>query len=230
MFGQRTFAGVDRTMDSFSVILTCVIIFYICFDRLNCSSSDIGLLNPTVNPDDYREIHCPCDSGAPSCPANNSQGELLRYRSVTFDEFYDLSGKNISTWILRTYDELKDKRFVYSISFTSCPISFCECPMEGGHLLINSHTRCVVYVSVSLLFHLCMYNCRFGGFEFGIHNMSRFADFSQQFANVNDESSISFQNILSKPDILSAWSNSKGITDDLTKNNVKVPIVIITFN
>lgn len=86
--------------------------------RLNCSSNDIGLLNPSANPDDYHLYHCPCtDLGVPICPANiTQQGELFRYRSVSYDEFYDVAEKNISLWILRTYEELKDARFVHIIT------------------------------------------------------------------------------------------------------------------
>ena len=83
-------------------------------NRLNCSSSYTGLLNSLANPDDYHDLNCPCnDFGAPICPANSTQqGELYHYRSVSYDEFYDLAAKNISLWILRTYEELKDLRFI----------------------------------------------------------------------------------------------------------------------
>ena len=84
--------------------------------RLNCSTSDIGLLNPiTANPENYQNIDCPCKLGVPICPANiTQQGELLRYQSVTYDEFYDLADKNISTWILRTQEELTNlTRLIY---------------------------------------------------------------------------------------------------------------------
>jgi hypothetical protein len=100
--------------------LYCVIyIFHNFPNRLNCSSSYTGLLNSLANPDNYHDLDCPCnDFGAPICPANSTQqGELYHYRSVSYDEFYDLAAKNISLWILRTYEELKDLRF---ISFNWC--------------------------------------------------------------------------------------------------------------
>ena len=72
---------------------------------------------------------------------------------------------------------------------------------------------------------ICKSNFRFGGFEFGIHNMSRFANLTGQFAN--DESSTYFRNFLSKTNILSASSEPKAITNRLTNNNVKVRLGII---
>lgn len=90
------------------IYCTTVYIIFLCC-RLNCSTNGIGLLNPTANPDNYQNIDCPCVWGVPVCPANiTQQGELLRYQSVTYDEFYDLADKNISTWILRTKEEMKD--------------------------------------------------------------------------------------------------------------------------
>lgn len=81
--------------------------------RLNCSIYNIGLLNPTANPETYQDINCPCnDFGAPICPANATQGELFHYGSVSYDEFFDLADKNISTWILRTHEEFNEIRYV----------------------------------------------------------------------------------------------------------------------
>ncbi|KAK4029566.1 hypothetical protein OUZ56_022545 [Daphnia magna] len=78
---------------------------------LNCSIYNIGLLNPTANPETYQDINCPCnDFGAPICPANATQGELFHYGSVSYDEFFDLADKNISTWILRTHEEFNEIR------------------------------------------------------------------------------------------------------------------------
>lgn len=84
-------------------------------NRLNCSTNGIGLLNPSANPDEYQNLHCPCNSGYPVCPANSTQGELYKYLSISYDEFFDMNEKNISTWILKTHDELKDLRFAYLI-------------------------------------------------------------------------------------------------------------------
>lgn len=126
MSGRRTFTRVNVypfldgcLREQLCVaLLTNYYFFFSLFNfryRLDCSSNDIGLLNPLANPDDYHLYHCPCtDLGVPICPANSTQqGELFRYRSVSSDEFYDLAEKNISLWILRTYEELKDVRFVH---------------------------------------------------------------------------------------------------------------------
>lgn len=72
----------------------------------------MGLINPEANPDEYSDYYCPCVSGVPSCPANLTEAELYRYRSVTYDDFYDLSGADPSAWILHTYDSSKNIMFV----------------------------------------------------------------------------------------------------------------------
>lgn len=85
--------------------------------------SNVGLINPEANPDDHEDYYCPCTSGVPSCPANFTEAELYRYRSVTYDEFYDLSGADPAAWILHTYDSSKDIMFVsliFSTHHTQC--------------------------------------------------------------------------------------------------------------
>ena len=73
----------------------------------------VGLWNPEGRPEDYEDLYCPCNSGVPTCPANlSTEAELYRYKSVTYDDFYDLSQKDPSAWILRTFEELQDFRFV----------------------------------------------------------------------------------------------------------------------
>nr|QST14975.1 ABCA1-1 protein [Diaphanosoma celebensis] len=64
--------------------------------------NETGLLNPQADPDAYEDILCPCSGGTPACPANASNGELYKFKSVTGDTFYELSDKDISLWILRS--------------------------------------------------------------------------------------------------------------------------------
>ena len=86
------------------------------FSSLPCYINKTGLLNPTVNPDDYQDFRCPCNLGIATCPANVSSVELPKYRSVSTDDFYDLTGKDISLWIVRSHREFKKSRY-YTLIF-----------------------------------------------------------------------------------------------------------------
>ncbi len=77
-----------------------------------CDSKITGLLNPYVNPNDYVDFQCPCDMGVSICPANLTAATLLyKYKSVSTDDFYDLTGKDIAKWIVRTYKTFKKFRY-----------------------------------------------------------------------------------------------------------------------
>ncbi|XP_059350163.1 phospholipid-transporting ATPase ABCA1-like [Daphnia carinata] len=80
-------------------------------NRLQCHSNITKLLNPLVNPADYQDFQCPCSMGIASCPKNLTSTELPRYRSVSADDFIDVTGKDISLWIIRTYKKFKKFRF-----------------------------------------------------------------------------------------------------------------------
>lgn len=76
----------------------------------NCTNSALGLLNPEVDPRNYKDFRCPCESGVAVCPSNISGTGLWKYGSVSSDEFYDLSGNDIRFWAIRTHWELKHIR------------------------------------------------------------------------------------------------------------------------
>lgn len=76
-----------------------------CFNRRS------WLLNPEVDPSHYEDIRCPCYLGIATCPANASQQELYRYASMTSDEFYDLTHRDIDLWLIRTHKTLKKQRY-----------------------------------------------------------------------------------------------------------------------
>ncbi len=80
---------------------------------MNCSKSQLGLLNPNANPQDFEDARCPCALGLPACPANLSDGELWKYGSVTSDEFYEVSDNDIYNWTLRTHDTFKYSRYFF---------------------------------------------------------------------------------------------------------------------
>ncbi len=78
---------------------------------MNCSTAQLGLLNPESNPNDYEDTLCDCKLGEPVCPDGVGRGdELWKYGSVSNDQFYDLSKDNISVWIVRTYEMFREKR------------------------------------------------------------------------------------------------------------------------
>lgn len=77
-----------------------------------CSDSVLGLLNPEVNPRKYEDFRCPCEAGVAVCPSNISGTGLWKYRSVSSDEFYDLSENDVRFWAIRTHAELKHIRYL----------------------------------------------------------------------------------------------------------------------
>ncbi|XP_046463654.1 ATP-binding cassette sub-family A member 7-like isoform X2 [Daphnia pulex] len=97
-----------------------------------CNSNTTGLLNPFVNPDDYVDFQCPCNMGVAFCPANLTAATLLhRYKSVSTDDFYDVTGKDIAMWIVRTYKTYK--------KFRSGGFEFgLQNPFEGLNLTLFS--------------------------------------------------------------------------------------------
>lgn len=107
------------------------------FYRLACSKNITGLLNPSVNPDDYEDFRCPCSKGITYCPGNLTSAELPRYRSVSSDEFYDLTGKDISLWIIRTYKTLKKSRYV-TVNQYLCPAILVNGWTSLGMVVSNS--------------------------------------------------------------------------------------------
>lgn len=76
----------------------------------NCSTAQLGLLNPEAHPEEYKDIQCPCELGVPHCPDDVNQGELWKFGSVTTDQFYDLSANDVNLWIVRTHEEFKPFR------------------------------------------------------------------------------------------------------------------------
>ena len=81
------------------------------FRKMKCSDSGF-FTNPTASVGAYDDMRCDCDLGVPACPANFTEGEVPIYQGVTLDKFYDMSDKDISLWIIRTYREHKKKRCV----------------------------------------------------------------------------------------------------------------------
>lgn len=80
------------------------------FTRLQCHCNITRLLNPLVNPDNYQDFQCPCNMGIASCPANLTAAELPKYKSVSADDFIDVTGKDIPLWIVRTHKKYKKFR------------------------------------------------------------------------------------------------------------------------
>ena len=78
--------------------------------RMNCFSNITGLLNPSVNPANYEDFRCPCSLGIATCPANLTGMDLPRYRSVSTDQFHDVTGKDIDLWVIGTYRKYKKLR------------------------------------------------------------------------------------------------------------------------
>jgi len=78
--------------------------------RFNCSKHQINSAEAILDPDGYKDSHCPCTDGIPACSTNSTSELLFKYHSITSDKFYNLTQKSISQWILHSDKKLGRSR------------------------------------------------------------------------------------------------------------------------
>lgn len=85
-------------------------------DRLNCSKHQVNLGKAIEDPDGYKGTHCPCIDGISACSDNSTSEYLFKYHSITSDEFYNLTGKSVSQWILHSNKKMGSSRWALHAS------------------------------------------------------------------------------------------------------------------